>query len=518
MFGMLLNKINNIYLAKLKGKIFVPTFILIAFIYISSALLINTHPIGESDDYMLPTISISYHLTDDITDDDLKRAHRYYPEHSWYWDAWQNGKFSINHPSGKRYTFYFPTYSVAIIPFVVALKLLHLKCSYAFPLGNAIYFLIALFFLVKIPLNSIIKWSLFTILAFGPTMFYITWPSAEVLITSLCIYSLVALFCQKFKTSLFFMSLATTLNITLTPICLFIWFKYAIHKEPSFYKIDKIKKVSTQNIKEISQLTLIQLITFIPIALNLFRWNRMVVMQGMGTTEGLFGRLIAYLTDLNFGIFPYFPFLLFIVIGVIIFSEKRKEYFVFLLCSFVTLIGISLMVHINCGMTGIARYNLWFSSILLVVSCYYSTFCNKKSLKITQGLTLLSAAYISIFVWACHGIIADRGTAYTWMNPIAKRILYYIPQLYNPLFSTFNNRTIHVDGGYNYQTPVIYVSDKDHYVKKILASKKDKEILKEQLIPLSDKDREKIISELENLSDTDSYLNFDKRFSIKLAN
>ena len=372
--------------------------------------------------------------------------------------------------------------------------------------------------LTKLNLNRIVKWSLFLIFAFGPTMFYITWPSAEVLITSLCLYSLVALFCHNYKTSLLFMSIASTLNITLTPICFFIWFKYALYKEPSFYKLDKFKLFIAQNLKEIIKLSLIQLITFVPIVLNLFRWNRMVVMQGMGTTEGLFGRFVAYLIDLNFGIFPYFPFLFFIVIAVSIFSEKRKEYFVFLLCSLVTLIGISLMVHINCGMTGIARYNLWFSSILLVVSCYYSSFFNKKILKATQFLTLLSAAYISIFVWTCHGIQADRGTSYTSMSPIAKRVLYYIPQLYNPLYSTFNSRTIHVDGGYNYKTPVIYVSDKDQFVKKILASKKDKELLRESLNPLSNNDQKKIISELEKLTDTDSYLNFDKRFSIKITN
>jgi hypothetical protein len=55
------------------------------------------------------------------------------------------------------------------------------------------------------------------------------------------------------------------------------------------------------------------------------------------------------------------------------------------------------------------------------------------------------------------------------MTPIAKYVLDREPSLYNPLYSTFNSRVNHVDGGYQYVLPIVYSND-DGEVRKILCS------------------------------------------------
>ena len=54
-----------------------------------------------------------------------------------------------------------------------------------------------------------------------------------------------------------------------------------------------------------------------------------------------------------------------------------------------------------------------------------------------------------------------------YWTPIAELVMEYAPQLYNPLPSTFNSRTTHIDGGYEITEPIIYVNQ-DGYVRKVL--------------------------------------------------
>lgn len=52
---------------------------------------------------------------------------------------------------------------------------------------------------------------------------------------------------------------------------------------------------------------------------------------------------------------------------------------------------------------------------------------------------------------------------YTYFTPIARFFLDNIPSVYNPLFSTFYNRTVHVDDDYHLPTPICYVGQGESF-------------------------------------------------------
>ena len=103
-------------------------------------------------------------------------------------------------------------------------------------------------------------------------------------------------------------------------------------------------------------------------------------------------------------------------------------------------------------------------------------------------------------------------TSYVKFTPIAAWFLDNIPQLYNPLHSTFNSRTIHQDGGYSYETPVIYVAE-DGYVRKVLATSEDRDAI---LSVLSAENglNDELLASIDDLKEKESYLSFTKGMKI----
>lgn len=61
---------------------------------------------------------------------------------------------------------------------------------------------------------------------------------------------------------------------------------------------------------------------------------------------------------------------------------------------------------------------------------------------------------------------------YTDMLAVPAKFMEYLPELYNPLPSTFNSRINHVDGGYDVEKnlPILY-RDKKGNIRKALLSR-----------------------------------------------
>ena len=106
-------------------------------------------------------------------------------------------------------------------------------------------------------------------------------------------------------------------------------------------------------------------------------------------------------------------------------------------------------------------------------------------------------------------------TNYVSFTPIAEFILNYEPQLYNPLYSTFNSRVTHVDGAYEITSPVIYVGN-DGYVRKILASEKDKKQLLEGYMSCSGYD-EWLSNEINKLENKMHYISIPGKYKVMKA-
>lgn len=99
--------------------------------------------------------------------------------------------------------------------------------------------------------------------------------------------------------------------------------------------------------------------------------------------------------------------------------------------------------------------------------------------------------------------ISTRNNYVRW-TPIAQYVLDHAPALYNPLGSTFNSRLNNIDGGYSYDTPLIYWDSRNGRIKKILASLKDKDMLLENYYSPDDPDW--LDQKVNGLSDKQSYI------------
>ena len=465
-------------------------FPVIALIYILGALLIQQQPIGESDDYMLASIALMEHHGDSIHNSDIEKAYKIFPEHQAAWKSWKdgnaNGGYTFNQEKGKWYTFYFPTYSLFVIPFIYLLQFLKVSQTYAFPLANAIFLFMSFVFLMTYwKTNFFTKSVASLILMLSPIMSYIYWPSAECMISALLVLTVVCLFNKWYLRSMLFYSLASTLNIAIAPFCIVIYcFVLLDFVDRDSISVKNIFAVLIKNKITLAKLILLNGIVFVPIVLNIIRWGRVVVMSGMGTFDGWLSRAIAYLVDLNFGFLPYFPFICFALFILIFSQRERWSLIIYLLSIILILAAFSLMGHINCGHTGIHRYVAWTSILITLGVCWYANFIDSQLFKKLVAILLCLSVIISLawsikyrFINAVNSIHAQ----YVYFSPLAKFILDLYPDAYNPLFSTFNSRINHVDGGYNLpQRPIYYVS-KQGFVKKILLCNYMVDVVKQEL-------------------------------------
>ena len=96
-------------------------------------------PTGEWDDYSLPAVSIITDQNIDITENDIMHFKTIFPEWSQYIDYYSLSGYVTK--SGGEMPWYFPTYSVACIPFIFILSFFRFTCNlcvcfYKFGMSN----------------------------------------------------------------------------------------------------------------------------------------------------------------------------------------------------------------------------------------------------------------------------------------------------------------------------------------------------------------------------------------------
>ncbi len=442
--------------------------------YIVTAIYHYIGPIGESDDYMIASIALRRHFSDIITASDLDYARRVFPELEWQWDRWSRGE-GVPTANGQQYTWYFPLYSLACIPFIKFLQILDVNQGRAFPLANATYLILSLVFLWrKFHADERIKFLLIASLCFSPIVFYISWSSAEVFICSLMIFFLVNLFSGSYRWAMLCLALAATLNVALALLSPFVYFKYFSDTYGGRLTRNDLLAFLKSKASYLRDLILLNGILLVPLAINLARFGQLTVMQGMGSSIGLTERFLAYWIDLNFGFLPFFPIFALLVSACMVVSPKRREYFVYLLCIGLVSLVFSLMTHINGGTTGLHRYMTWTSVAVIIGTIYYLPLDGPGALATAlRGLVLASAVVTSLITAHYGGLLATKNqrASYLQMSPIARLALDHVPQFYNPLFSTFYGRVLQVPRGYQLpSTPVYYLTKKQSKVRKILAT------------------------------------------------
>ena len=466
--GILRNKSDIVY--KYTCLLLIAAIVIALFIH----AIVSAPTEAESPSYVLPVIAIENRLSYFINQSDIDAARIAFPR-TWgnvyeFGDLFSS-KLKVA-DDGRWYSFYFITYSVACIPMHLLFKVVGIDQMLAFPITNLILYsasLLVVYFL----LNRSLKIKLITILLLicNPIVFYMNWVSMEVFLFSMVVMAFVFFSNNAYKRAGLFISIAGSMNVTIMVCGIAMILHYFITMIIQYKSIISLVKNKWKDI-------ILYACCFLPGLLPFVLGLSAVTTDTLGTAiagnnmSGTVSRAIAYLLDLNFGLLPYFTITLLMYICTTVYGLFKRDYstLCYLIAFFGTIFAFSLMTHINSGMTGIARYNAWVSPIMIFyVAVHGIELIGNKELLKYSVLTYFGAG-LTLFI-ICMYLDTNavfRGSVNHHM-PVAKLVLNNVPQLYNPLYSTFVSRTLHIDGGYTYTEPVLY-TDIEGNIRKILVT------------------------------------------------
>lgn len=480
----------------------------------------GTLKIGEFDDYSLTAVSLMTEHNIGISSYDIQVWKQIFPE-------WANSEglirmSTLHTKGGQELAWYFPTYSATCIPMIKLLQFLRLPAVYAFVYTNFILLIVSLVIVYKcLKVDELSKFILVLLLSINPIVFYLSWPSAEVFIYAMLVITMVSWYNGWYKRAALAVSMAGMLNPTIMSIGMIMIAEYLIKCWKQREVKENIFRFFIHHMKQLVSYGVCFVPALIPMAYNWYNTGYINLTAAdpafTHATESVVERTLAYLFDLNHGILPYYMILLPLGIGFLVLAILRKKwlYLEWMLAFFVNIVLYSIMIHINCGMSGIARYNAW-SAVLLIFSVGIFSrqlLSHKITQKIIIGVLAISIILSAKIVYE-YGPVAANRTEYCKFTPIARYVLDNHPTWYNPLRSTFNSRTTNIDGGYIYNTPIVYTAA-DGYVRKILATKKDVDFLRTEYCS-DNGHNDWFIKQLEQLTDEESYISIPRKYGVAL--
>lgn len=493
---------------------------LLIYFFVLMVLCMNVtpHPIGEWDDYSLLTASIINEGNISISNSDVEKAKELFPSLA---NAYESYGLSGNYiRDGQELAWYFPTYSAVCVPMVFLLKCIGVPAEYAFQLTNLVLLMLMLYIVLKnTKLDSRLKTFLIPLLSINPIIFYLTWMSSEVFIFVFISLAMLFWYTKEYRKSAVMISIAATMNtvILFCGIVMIADYLFGIWRKLDGTRVrNKLKEaVEKKYWLDIIQYGCCYLIGLIPMVYFYYHTGHISLTAGttafLSKGDGIGSRFIAYITDWNFGILPYYNFL-FVFSLILIFValyKKNIQYLGKMISFYGIMLLYSIMVHINCGMSGIARYNAWNAVILIWAVCIfvYELGGNVKRKWIISTPSLLTLFSLCAVI-VQYGPMEASKTSYFTMTPIAEWVLSNTPQLYNPLGSTFysriDNEDVHIDGGYNYITPIYHVN-KEGYITKILANRSNIPKIKETLTGKTE-ELDWLYGKLDKLSEDNEYI------------
>lgn len=466
---------------------------IIAFSVMSAVVFSFSHPspAGEWDDYSLTTASIINDGNAGISKSDVQKAKELFPEWADRYDSYQLSGFHTR--NGDEMPWYFPTYSAFCVPMVLLLKLLGRPAVYAFVYTNFLSFVLMLFVVAGLKkASNKQKVCLLLALSIHPIVFYFTWISAEVFIYSFLTIGILLWQEKKYYLSAFCVAFISTMNPTILIVGIAVIISYfaTLFAENPDQKPRSQLKYFWEQKQRILLFGACFLISLVPFLYNYYNTGHINLTAAAFSREDIptYFRFFAYLFDLSFGFLPYFNLLFLASIALLVFAVLKRHwnYILLMLSFFGTVYCYSIMPHINSGMSGISRYDAWASPIMIVGVIYYSADLIRihglrRSAKRAIGSVFAVYLILSAGILLDYGPDRARRTNYVSFTPISAYVLDHFPALYNPLPSTFNSRVNHVDGGYRYDTPIIYRNNQNQ-IRKIYAAEKDREYLKDNTV------------------------------------
>ena len=478
--------------------------------------------LGEIDDYSLPVASIMNEGDFSISAKDYEYYRKLFPEWADYVidDHVLTGMTGEN---GGELTYYFPTYSIFCVPMTFIFHAFGYSAIRAFPMTNLLVLILALVIMFGcLDVSTAKRAFLVVALSLTPVCFYICWCTAETLLYSLMIVGLTCWYNRWYRRAALAISIAGTMNPVIMGVGIVMIAEYLYLFFREKLRTGKLLDNIGQDIAQIIGYGACYIVGLIPFIYNFYFTGRFNLISGTGiasteTLTDVFGRFRAYLLDLNLGILPYYPILMILALMLLILAIlKRTWQYIEWIFTFLLLVVLySIMPHINSGMYGIARYNLWASPVLLFavfVLIDHSVIRNTRLMRVGDIAGILSAVITAAVVFG-YGLNGSKGKTYLEMMPIAAYVLDHAPGMYNPLYSTFASRTLHIDGCYNYVTPIVYY-DENNYARKILTSDKDMTDLLEKCGSFNPEDNMWFQQQVAQLTTRDSYISIPPKHEI----
>lgn len=284
--------------------------------YLVLAMLQPSGPYGESGITLLSAVSLSSHGSFRITQEDLEEACVLFPEHvdsiQWVYGRMPEGL------KGGRYPWYLGIYQLLCVPALSVLRLMHLDPVYAFSITNALLLSTALWVVYRFARISAKK-KVLAILLLGtsPIIRYINLQLYEVCLFSFVTMSMVFWFNRQRKLAALFLSLGGTENPTAMAFGFFMILDYFLEMfKESNWSVKAFIHRFAADWKKTAALAVCFLPCFMPFVINRIGLGGWYFLSSIGSLEGMGERLLMYLFDLNLGLFPYLPILLFLFAGI----------------------------------------------------------------------------------------------------------------------------------------------------------------------------------------------------------
>ncbi|NRT37503.1 hypothetical protein BJV38_005598 [Clostridium beijerinckii] len=495
---MNLKEINNITKIIL---ILFSTVLLIAMCFI-----IKPDMYGDGQEYMLMTEAFENHFSPDVSINDINTATINY-----------NFKFDLNREDkqypfgffisneGKNYSYHFFLYSLFVMPIKVILGILNINQLRCFQIFNAIIYIFALWYIyIKIKICEKDKFFIIMQLICNPVLYYLVWTHAEVFTYSLVCISLALYVNKEYEKAIFIVSIAAMQN---QPI-IFLG---------GLYCLDYFLKVYIGNKEIYAKKFLYQIIRkgicfipfFIPFLFYYINYGTfsLIVSSGYVKANGIANKINSLFFDLNQGILPFMPMLIIMFFIILVFGllKKKLEVLLYIGTILMIMLGCSLQMNWNPGESGIMRYNVWITPILIYFVIIYKDSFIKIRFKKTFEKLIITSIFITTMIIICTGTFKYK-YKHIEFNPLSKMVMNVFPSIYNPQEEIFAERALGMETDYYNKLPVIY-SDESGYVKKVLMNNDSVNILLNEL----DCDNEIIKQKIEKYKNCTGlyYLNFN---------
>lgn len=441
----------------------------------------GTFFIGEAASYSLTTVSLAHDGNGFVSAEELALAREWFSDWAANYQSFAGSGYAL--PNGDIVPWYFPTYSACCVPVLWVLQLLHLPLYGAFCYTNFLLYALVLIlvFTDRARLTLVQRVLMTLLLGINPVVFYFEWASAETFL-----FAFVALACWCWVTgrrhrAALCIALAGTMNPCALALGLVMIAEYLTGL---FRQASPGRRLTgvLGRWKEILLYACCYLPGLVPFAYNYSICGSINLTASHSNEIADFRdgtvlrQLAAYFLDLNFGLLPYFGPLLVLAVVLLIPAVKQRvlRYPLMLLAMIAMLFGCSFMANINCGMAGIARYNVWSAAAMsTAVGFYLPRLIRRRLLRPAGAVAAAFCCLYSGFVILWYGgLQTTQNVSYLYATPIAEAVVARWPALYHPLHSTFTARANASPG-----SSFAYYRDDNLHLRKLLAGAADRELI-----------------------------------------